>query len=49
MVRLSSVIGGAGVSCAPLIALAALVVAPAAVQGRDIAPCIEDAMIVFDA
>jgi Ca-activated chloride channel family protein len=50
MVRLSSVVGGAGVSCAPLIALAALaIVTPAAAQDRDLPPCTEDAMIIFDA
>ena len=50
MVRLSSIVGGAGVSCAPLIAIVALtIVLPAGAQDRDLPPCTEDAMIVFDA
>ena len=51
--RVISAFGGAGLSRAPLTALA-LVAAlgcaqPATAQDREIAPCTEDAMIVFDA
>jgi Ca-activated chloride channel family protein len=53
MVRVSSAFGGAGVSRAPLSALAvvaALGCAQAATaQDRAVAPCTDDAMIVFDA